>query len=155
MPVHHVGKLTNTSDYRLWTLLELYVDAARFDKDYSDLHTIGMDETSAAKGHDYITLFVDLEEKKTVFVTDGKGSETVKEFAADLQQHNGKPEQIKQVSCDMSPAFIKGVREELTEAEITFDKFHIIKIINEAVDSVRREEAKTNPLLRCSSSDVI
>ena len=47
----------------------------------------------------------------------------------------------------MSPAFIKGVREELTEAEVTFDKFHIIKIINEAVDSVRREEAKTNPLL--------
>ena len=45
------------------------------------------------------------------------------------------------------PAFIKGVREELPEAEITFDKFHIIKIINEAVDRVRREEAKTNPLL--------
>ena len=148
MPVHHVGKLTNTSDYRLWTLLELYVNAARFDEDYSNLHTVGMDETSAAKGHDYITLFVDLEEKKTVFVTDGKGSETVKEFVADLQEHNGKPEQVKQVSCDMSPAFIKGVREELTEAEITFDKFHIIKIINEAVDSVRREEAKTNPLLK-------
>lgn len=147
MPVHHVSKLTNTSDYRLWTLLELYVNAARFDEDYSNLHTVGMDETSAAKGHDYITLFVDLEEKKTVFVTDGKGSETVKEFVADLQEHNGKPEQIKQVSCDMSPAFIKGVREKLAEAEITFDKFHIIKIINEAVDSVRREEAKTNPLL--------
>ena len=74
-------------------------------------------------------------------------SGTVREFIADLQEHNGKPEQIKQVSCDMSPAFIKGVREELTEAEVTFDKFHIIKIINEAVDSVRREEAKTNPLL--------
>ena len=33
-------------------------------------------------------------------------------------------------------------------AEITFDKFHILKIINEAVDEVRREEAKTNPLLK-------
>ena len=147
MPVHHVSKLTNASDYRLWTLLELYVNAARFDEDYSELHTIGMDETSATRGHDYITLFVDLAEKKTVFVTDGKDSGTVREFIADLQEHNGKPEQIKQVSCDMSPAFIKGVREELTEAEVTFDKFHIIKIINEAVDSVRREEAKTNPLL--------
>ena len=147
VPVHHVSKMTNVSDYRLWTLLELYVNAARFDEDYSELHTIGMDETSAARGHDYITLFVDLEERKTVFVTDGKGSETVREFTADLREHNGKPEQIKQVSCDMSPAFIKGVRKELSEAEITFDKFHIIKIINKAVDRVRREEAKTNPLL--------
>lgn len=147
MPVHHVSKLTGVSDYRLWTLLELYVNTARFDEDFSKFHTIGMDETSAARGHDYITLFVDLGEKKTIFVADGKGSETVREFTADLKEHNGKAVQIKQVSCDMSPAFIKGVREELTQAAVTFDKFHIIKIINEAVDSVRREEAKTNPLL--------
>ena len=52
------------------------------------------------------------------------------------------------MSCDMSPAFIKGVRDRLPNAEITFDKFHILKIINEAVDSVRRAEAKTNPLLK-------
>ncbi len=148
MPIHHVSKLTNVSDYRLWTLLELYIDAARFDEDYSDLHTIGMDETSATKGHDYITLFVDMKEKKTVFVTDGKDSETVNDFVDELKDRKGSAEQIKQVSCDMSPAFIKGVRENLTEAEITFDKFHIIKVINEAVDKVRREEAKTNPLLK-------
>ncbi|WP_422136767.1 ISL3 family transposase [Endozoicomonas sp. ALD040] len=148
MPIHHVSKITGVSDYRLWILLELYVNASRFDEDYSRLHTLGMDETSATKGHDYITLFVDLEEKKTLFVADGKSSDTVKAFTEDLKEHNGKPEQVKQVSCDMSPAFIKGVREELPSAEITFDKFHIIKIINEAVDKVRREEAKTNPLLK-------
>ena len=148
MPVHHVSKLTGASDYRLWTLLEVYVNATRFDEDYSDLHTVGIDETSAAKGHDYITLFVDLPERKTVFIADGKGSETVKEFSDDLQERNGSPEQIKQVSCDMSPAFIKGVRVELPAAEVTFDKFHIVKIINEAVDKVRREETKTNPLLK-------
>ncbi len=148
MPIHHVSKITGVSDYRLWRLLELYVNASRFDEDYSRLHTLGMDETSATKGHDYITLFVDLEEKKTLFVADGKSSDTVKAFTEGLKEHNGKPEQVKQVSCDMSPAFIKGVREELPSAEITFDKFHIIKIINEAVDKVRREEAKTNPLLK-------
>ena len=147
MPVHHVCKLTHISDHRLWSLLENYVDAARIDDDHSTLHTIGMDETSAARGHDYITLFVDLETKKTVFVTDGKSNETVKDFSIYIQKHNAKPEQIKQVSCDMSPAFIKGVREILPEAQITFDKFHIMKIINEAVDKVRREEVKTNPLL--------
>ena len=48
----------------------------------------------------------------------------------------------------MSPAFIKGVKENLPEAKITFDKFHILKIINEAVDEVRRMEARDNPLLK-------
>jgi len=47
----------------------------------------------------------------------------------------------------MSPAFIKGVRENLPKAQVTFDKFHIMKIINHGVDKVRRAEAKTNPLL--------
>ncbi len=44
----------------------------------------------------------------------------------------------------MSPAFIKGVKEELPEAKITFDKFHILKLINEAVDEVRRTMANGN-----------
>jgi transposase len=48
----------------------------------------------------------------------------------------------------MSPAFIKGVTDNLPTAQITFDRFHIVKIINEAVDAVRREEAKTHPLLK-------
>jgi transposase len=52
------------------------------------------------------------------------------------------------VSCDMSPAFISGVKKNLPNARITFDKFHVMKIINGAVDQVRREEAKTNPLLK-------
>ncbi len=47
----------------------------------------------------------------------------------------------------MSPAFIKGVKEFLPEASITFDKFHILKIINKAVDQVRREEVLTQPIL--------
>ena len=51
------------------------------------------------------------------------------------------------VPYNMSPAFIKGVKEFLPEASITFDKFHILKIINEAVDQVRREEVSSQPIL--------
>ncbi len=107
-----------------------------------------MDETSITKGHDYITLFVDLKEKRTVHINDGKGSETVVEFVRYLEDRKGNRHQIIDLSCDTSPAFIKGVNEQLPEAEGTFDKFHILKIINEGVDQVRREEAKENPLLK-------
>ena len=47
----------------------------------------------------------------------------------------------------MSPAFIKGARENFPTAKLTFDKFHVIKIVNEAVDETRREERKTSGLL--------
>lgn len=148
MPVTQAGRLTGVSDYRLWNMLDLYVSGARHDEDYSDVSVIGMDETSLAKRHSYITLFVDLMARRTLFITRGKGASTVKEFAAELEHHHAHAKQITDVSCDMSPAFIKGVREQLPNAAITFDKFHVIKIINEAVDNVRREEAKTNPLLK-------
>lgn len=147
MPVNQVAQMVGTDPRKLWRLLDVYVAAARSSEDMSGVTAVGMDETSIAKGHHYITLFVDLHLRRTIHVTEGKGADTVKAFVEDLRAHGGKPEQITDVSCDMSPAFIKGVREQLPHAKITFDKFHILKIINEAVDEVRREEAKTNPLL--------
>ena len=107
-----------------------------------------MDETGRAKGHDYVTLLVDLKKRRTTFAAEGKDHKTVEAFAEDLKIHNGSPDQISDVSCDMSPAFIKGVRETLPDAKITFDKFHVLKLINEAVDQVRREEAAIQPLLK-------
>ncbi len=77
-----------------------------------------------------------------------KAVKTVVDFVAVLEQQKGNKEQVKSVSCDMSPAFIKGIKENLSNAQITFDKFHMIKIINEGVDKVRRAEAKENPILK-------
>jgi transposase len=148
MPVHNVSHLTGVSDHKIWRVLEVYINSAKFEEDLSMVKTVGMDETSVAKGHDYISLFVDLDERRTLHISDGKDAQTVVDFVEVLEEKNGNRKQIKQVSCDMSPAFIKGVRENLPEAEVTFDKFHIVKIINEAVDKVRRQEAKINPLLK-------
>jgi len=148
MPVNKVAQMSKTSDDKLWDMLDRYIENTREYEDFKDIEAIGMDETSRAKGHEYITLFVDLKKRRTIFITQGKDNTTVKRFAEDFKEHNGDIEKIENVSCDMSPAFIKGVKENLPKAEITFDKFHILKIINEAVDSVRREEVKTNNILK-------
>ena len=148
MPVNVTSGMINESDYKIWKILEAYIDAARSMQDYSKIETIGMDETSIRKGHEYITLFVDIDEKKTIFVTEGKDSKTVDKFVKDFEAHEGKAKNIKDVSCDMSPAFIKGVKDSLPEAEITFDRFHVMKILNNAVDTVRKEEVKANPILK-------
>ena len=147
MPVSKVAAITKTSDDKLWRMLEKYIDQTRTHEDFKEITSIGMDETSRAKGHEYITLFVDLEKRRTIFITEGKDNTTIERFTEDFRQHNGVIDNITDVSCDMSPAFIKGVNTYLPKAQITFDKFHILKIINEAVNSVRKQEVSINKLL--------
>lgn len=129
-------------------MMHIYTEKTREVANYSNVKRLGVDETAARRGHDYVSLFVDLDKKKTIFVTEGRGSKKVDAFARDLQQHQGKPEEIKELAYDRSPAFIKDVNEQLPEAEIVFDYFHLVKFINQEVDKVRRQEAATNPLLR-------
>jgi len=148
MPVHTVSKIIKESDYKIWSMLERYVTKALANNDYSQLTAVGMDETSKRKGHDYITLFVDLQQKRTIFITEGKNQETVKAFADDLETHNSKPEAITDVSCDMSPAFIRGITDHLPNAKITFDRFHIMKVLNTAVDQVRKQEVVIQSILK-------
>ena len=80
MPIHQVAKLIHSSDHKVWSILDKYVEGARASSDYSEVAQLGIDETSIAKGHDYVSLFVDLKRKKTIFVTEGKGSATVSAF---------------------------------------------------------------------------
>lgn len=111
--------------------------------DCSQVKRVGVDETAARRGHDYIALFIDLEQKRLLFATAGKDAATVAAFAQDLSRHGAAPEQIASVSCDMSPAFTKGVGQSLPAASITYDRFHLMKLVGEAVDAVRREEVRT------------
>jgi transposase len=117
-----------------------YVDQAVAMRDDSTVERVGVDETSSRRGHNYISIFVDLDVPRVLFATEGKDSSTVARFAEDLEAHGGDPASITEVCMDMSPAFIKGSRESLPNASLTFDKFHITKIIGEAVDKTRREE---------------
>jgi len=147
MPVKTIASFVNEHDTRLWRTIHHYVDKGHSEADYSDVKEVGFDETSSKRGHDYVSLFVDLEGPRILFATEGKDSSTVARFKQDLVDHGGSEENIKQMCCDMSPAFIKGAREQFPEAELTFDKFHIMKIINDAVDQVRRQEQKERPEL--------
>ena len=148
MPVHCVSKIVGCTDHKIWRILDLYVEKSKANENFSEVTSIGVDETSVAKDHDYISLFVDLNDKRVMHISDGKGSDTVTDFVEVFESKEGEGESITDVSCDMSRAFIKGVRENLPNAKVTFDKFHILKIINEGVDKVRRAEAINNPLLK-------
>jgi transposase len=148
MPVNAIARLVGEHDTRIWRILHHYVEKARGEQDYSKVRTVGMDETSSKRGHNYITVFVDMDNSKVLFATPGKDAQTVTAFKKDLEAHGGSAQNIKQACCDMSAAFIRGIEDTFGNAAITFDKFHIVKIINEAVDEVRRAEQKTRPELK-------
>lgn len=147
MPVNAVAELVGEHDTRIWRVLHHYVGRARDAEDFSCVRRVGIDETSSKRGHNYITVAVDLERSKVIFATEGRDSGTLAAFRTDLEAHGGRAEQIEEISLDMSPAFIKGAREQFPKAELTFDKFHVMKIMNEAVDEVRRAEQKERPEL--------
>jgi transposase len=142
MAVKKIGELVSEHDTRLWRILRHHVKDARSQADYSAVTKVGVDETSSKRGHEYVSVFVDLDESRVIYATEGKDHKTVEDFKTDFCAHQGSPETVADVCCDMSPAFIKGITEYLPNADITFDKFHVLKILNEAVDAVRRQEQK-------------
>jgi transposase len=148
LPIAVAAGFLKITDQRLWRVVFHYVDAAVARMDLSGVTRVCIDETAAKRGQDYITLVVDIDGRRVVFVADGRSADTVRQFADHLEARGGDASRIKQACIDMSPAFISGVGENLTEAEITFDRFHVMKLIGDAVDEVRRTEVKARPELR-------
>ncbi len=142
MTVKTRASFVNEHDTRLWRIIDHYVDKGRSEADHSTVTAVGFDKTANKRGHDYVSLFVDLAGPRILFATEGKDSSMVERLKQDQVDYGGCAENIKQMCGDMSPAFIKGVQEQFPDAELTFDKFHIMKIINNAVDEVRRQEQK-------------
>src|SRR5674476_1187544 len=115
MPIAPLAKMAREHDTRIWRVIEHHVNTARAELDFCDVTDVGMDETSAKRGQDYVSIFMDPKERRVMFATEGRDALTVKAFAADLLAHGGEPTtQIERVCCDMSPAFIKGIKTHLS-----------------------------------------
>lgn len=143
MPMNAIARIAGEHDTRLWRILHYYVDNAIAVQDLSHVTKISTDETSAKRGHNYITIFMDPEKRNVICVTKGKDSSTWGVCKTRLEEHGGDADKVTEVCMDMSPAFIKGATDNFPKASITFDKFHVIKVVNEAVDEVRRTESKS------------
>lgn len=150
MPVSQISELVGEHDTRIWRIIQKNVKRAYSEKSFESVEKIGCDETSVRKGHNYVTIFADMDSGDVLFATKGKDSRTIKAFTEELPSHNANSGQIKEITIDMSPAFICGVSKFLPDAIVTYDKFHVIQSLNKAQDEVRRLEQAQNPLLKNS-----
>jgi len=142
MPMNKVAEIMGETDTRLWRMLFRQVDAAYAEADFSPVCCVGVDEMSIRKGHEYISVFADLLARRVLFATEGKDQQTWVRFLEALEKHNGHRHAITQASMDMSQAYQKGVAENCRNAQVVFDKFHVIKNVGQAVDKVRKAEIR-------------
>ncbi|GFO74610.1 transposase, ISL3 family [Bathymodiolus platifrons methanotrophic gill symbiont] len=148
MPVNRVAEMLKVNPHRIWTIFNHWIGKAKIADDVSSITQLGIDETSSKKGHKYVTLGVDLDESRVIFVTEGKGKATLHNLQEHLENKGVEKEQIEQISRDLSPSFIDGAAEAFPSAEITFDRFHVVKLINEAMNQVRISERKEHDALK-------
>ena len=100
------------------------------------VENIGIDEFAVRKGHVYKTIVVDLDSGRVLYVGDGKGAGALTKFWRKVKRKGIK---IKHVATDLSAAFIASVMENCPEAVHVFDHFHVVKLMNEKLDDIRRK----------------
>jgi transposase len=113
---------------------------ARLQKDYGqipckDLKYLSIDEIYVSKRRKFYTLVLDLESGRIVWVSRGRGKAALQGFWRRVRKAKAK---IQAVAMDMSGAYWAAVLEALPKAKVVFDRFHIIKLMNEKLDDLRR-----------------
>lgn len=102
----------------------------------TNLKQIAIDEISIGKKHRYLTIVLDLTTGAVIFIGEGKDADSLKPFWKKIRSAKAE---IEAVAIDMSPAYIQAVRENLPNALIVFDHFHIIKLFNDKLSELRRQ----------------
>ncbi len=138
MTVAAVARLVGEHDTRLWRVIHHYVGEAWERSDWKEVSRISIDETATRKGHRYGTGFVEIRggeaseealSARLLFLTPGKGADTVEAFTKECRRRGLEPETAIEVAAiDMSRAFIRGTAKYLPNAAICFDRFHVMKL---------------------------
>jgi len=144
MAIKTIADEIGETDTRIWRVIELSVRDAYEKLDFKAISRIGVDEYSH-RGHNYITVFMtkDKESNKSyvLYVTLGKGIDTVNKFSKKFIEKGGIKEDVLVVTSDMTHGFRNAMKSKFTNSEVVVDKFHVVKMMNDGVDKVRRREA--------------
>ena len=148
MPVSNVAKLLGENDQRIWNTFHYWVGEARASTAYKGITQVGLDETSTKKGHNYVTVGVDLDQRRVFEAVEGKDAKAVGQLGEFLEQNGSPRSGVEHLSIDMSPAFIAGCMDSFENGKITFDRFHVTKVVGGAMDKLRRLERAECELLK-------
>lgn len=115
-----------------------FLEAKFKNIDYGDLKRLSIDEISNKKGHDYLSVVMDLDTGRVIWVGEGRKEEDINKFFDTLTDE--QKNQIEAISIDMWPAYIKSAKNNCPNADIVFDKFHVVKKFGEVITKLRSAE---------------
>ncbi len=102
-----------------------------------EVRYISVDEFAVKKGHEYMTVFSDIESGRIIHAIEGRKVEDISPFLVEL---NKKAKNLKAIAMDMSVPYISAVQQFLPRIDIVFDHFHVNALMNKALDDVRKEQ---------------
>ena len=135
MTLSDVARVTGLSWDTVKAVVRPYLNKEVRRIRYKELKRLSIDEIYVGKARKFYTLVIDLDSGRIVWVAHGRGSGCLRPFWRRLRAAKAR---VKAVSMDMSAAYWKTVRENLPEAAVVFDRFHIVKLVNEKLDKLRR-----------------
>ncbi|MBA2726864.1 MAG: ISL3 family transposase [Parachlamydiaceae bacterium] len=140
--IEHVAKFLGVSWSLVKKIHKVYLQREYKDPDLKSIQYLGVDEFSISKGHEYMTIFINLETGEIIHAVEGKSIESVTPFILQLKE---KAIQLKAIAMDMNAAYASATKKHLTNVDVVFDRFHIVALLNTAIDEIRRDQqAKCN-----------
>jgi transposase len=133
------GRLLGVGWHQLQSIMDRAVERGLARRDSEEIAWIGMDEKSFRKGHNYISVINDLENRRVLEVVEGREGNAANQLITKALDEKQR-EMVCGVCIDMSAPYIKAIRERLPHADIVHDKFHISQHLGNAVDKTRRVE---------------
>ena len=141
-PVSAVAEHMGCNEKTIVKIMKYWVQKARDKETLSSMTNLAVDETSFRKGHNYVSLFIDADQKSVKDVEQGRDGSTIDRFAAYLAEKGGDPSKIQSVTSDLSRSFLPAIERNFVKAKHIVDKFHIKKLLIDAMDEVRKQEQK-------------
>ena len=134
--IEHSAKFLGVSWNLVKNIHKDYLKRTYQKPDLKTLRYIGIDEFSLRKGHNYMTIFINLETGEIIHAVEGKSMESITPFLLLLKEHAG---QLKAMAMDMNAAYASSVATHLPNVDVVFDHFHVVALLNTAIDEIRRD----------------
>lgn len=142
MGVSSTGTHYGVDSRVIFRIISRHTSIALATQNLEDVKELSVDETSKKKGHNYLTIMCDRQAKKVVGIGVGKDKEAYYNALIGMEIRGADKTKVRTITMDMSRSYIAATEELLPDADIVFDRFHLSKQLNEAVDKIRRKEQR-------------
>lgn len=142
--IDHVARFLGVSWGLVKSIHKTHLQKEYRTPDLKLIRYIGVDEFSLRSGHEYMTIFINLETNEIIHAIEGKSINSVTSFMLKLQT---EATNLQAITMDMNAAYATAVKQFLPKVDIVFDRFHVVALLNRVIDEIRRDQqAKCNQI---------